>query len=80
MRSRPAWLEPVWSDANWQVLRVRDAVPLVSAPGSALCMMSAEVDVRVPRPGPAAYGAGRVLTVAARAGRLPDTGTASSRG
>ncbi|NMI57975.1 hypothetical protein HEP83_21025 [Streptomyces sp. RLA2-12] len=52
VRSRPAWLEPVWSDANWQVLRVRDAVPLVSAPGSVLRTTSAEVDVRVPRPGP----------------------------
>lgn len=52
VRSRPAWLEPVWSDVNWQVLRVRDAVPLVSAPGSVLRTTSAEVDVRVPRPGP----------------------------
>ncbi|MET7780832.1 hypothetical protein ABZU94_06950 [Streptomyces mirabilis] len=52
VRSRPAWLEPVWSDANWQVLRVRDAVPLVSAPGSVLRTTSAEVDVRVPVAGP----------------------------
>jgi hypothetical protein len=52
VRSRPAWLEPVWNDANWQVLRVRDAVPLVSAPASVLRTTSAEVDVRMPVPGP----------------------------
>ncbi|MFD5626933.1 MULTISPECIES: hypothetical protein [unclassified Streptomyces] len=47
----PAWLEPVWNDAHWRVFRVRDAVPLVSAPGTVLRTTSAEVDVRVPGPG-----------------------------
>ncbi|GAB3006554.1 hypothetical protein GCM10023080_085350 [Streptomyces pseudoechinosporeus] len=51
VRSRPAWLEPVWQDAHWQVYRVRDAVPMVSSPGSVLRASSAEVVVRMPRPG-----------------------------
>ncbi|MDX3383274.1 glycosyltransferase family 87 protein [Streptomyces niveiscabiei] len=33
IRRRPDWLEPVWGDAHWTLYRVRDAVPLVSAPG-----------------------------------------------
>jgi hypothetical protein len=41
----------VWSDAYWRVFRVRGAVPLVSAPASVLRTTSAEIDVRVPRPG-----------------------------
>jgi hypothetical protein len=48
---RPDWLEPVWQDAHWRVYRVRDAVPLVSAPATVVRTTSAEVDVRVPRPG-----------------------------
>ncbi|KPI14438.1 hypothetical protein OK074_8643 [Actinobacteria bacterium OK074] len=48
---RPGWLEPVWHDANWQVFRVRDAVPLVSPPASAVRTTGAEMDVRLPRPG-----------------------------
>ncbi|MFC4472517.1 hypothetical protein ACFPH6_50080 [Streptomyces xiangluensis] len=51
VRSRPAWLEPVWQDANWQVYRVRGAVPLVSSPGSVVRASSAEVVVRMRRPG-----------------------------
>ncbi|WP_406478338.1 hypothetical protein [Streptomyces sp. NBC_01615] len=51
VRTRPAWLEPVWNDANWRVFRVRAAVPLVSAPGSVVRTTSAEIDVRMPRPG-----------------------------
>ncbi|WP_106972384.1 DUF2029 domain-containing protein [Streptomyces yerevanensis] len=51
VRSRPAWLEPVWQDAHWQVYRVRDAVPLVTSPGSVVRASSAEVVVRMPRPG-----------------------------
>nr|WP_234376855.1 hypothetical protein [Streptomyces sp. TP-A0356] len=49
---RPAWLEPVWRDAHWRVYRVRGAVPLVSVPASVLRATGAELDVRVPRPGP----------------------------
>lgn len=51
LRNPPAWLEPVWSDAHWQVFRVRDAAPLVSVPASVVRTTSAEVDVRVPKPG-----------------------------
>ncbi|WTB41501.1 hypothetical protein OG569_27735 [Streptomyces sp. NBC_00827] len=51
VRNPPAWLEPVWSDAHWQVFRVRDAAPLVSAPASVVGTTSAEIDVRVPKPG-----------------------------
>lgn len=51
VRSRPAWLEPVWSDAHWRVYRVRDAVPLVSAPGGVVRTTDAELDVRMPGPG-----------------------------
>ncbi|GAA2570453.1 MULTISPECIES: glycosyltransferase family 87 protein [Streptomyces] len=49
---RPAWLEPVWQDAHWQVYRVRDAVPLVSAPGTVVSTSPAELVLRVDRPGP----------------------------
>ncbi|GAB2841618.1 hypothetical protein GCM10027074_05000 [Streptomyces deserti] len=48
---RPDWLEPVWQDAHWRVYRVRDAVPLVSAPGTVVRASSADVVLRVSRPG-----------------------------
>ncbi|MEV5430975.1 hypothetical protein [Streptomyces sp. NPDC052701] len=48
---RPGWLEPVWQDAHWRVYRVRDAVPLVSAPGSVVRAGGADLVLRVPRPG-----------------------------
>ncbi|CAL9409548.1 hypothetical protein SUDANB58_01615 [Streptomyces sp. enrichment culture] len=48
---RPAWLEPVWRDAHWRVYRVRDAVPLVSAPGSVVRTTGAELVLRAGRPG-----------------------------
>ncbi|MFD4526882.1 hypothetical protein ACFWP7_23705 [Streptomyces sp. NPDC058470] len=51
VQNPPAWLEPVWSDAHWRVFRVRDAVPLVTAPATVARTTSAEVDVRVPRTG-----------------------------
>jgi hypothetical protein len=51
VRSAPAWLEPVWSDAHWRVYRVRDAVPLVSAPATVIRTTDAELDVRIPKPG-----------------------------
>ncbi|MGQ4390370.1 glycosyltransferase family 87 protein [Streptomyces sp. SAS_270] len=50
---RPDWLEPVWQDAHWRVYRVRNAVPLVSAPASVVRTTSAEVDVHVPASGSA---------------------------
>ncbi|GHB34915.1 hypothetical protein GCM10010377_27570 [Streptomyces viridiviolaceus] len=49
---RPDWLEPVWQDEHWRVYRVRDAVPLVSAPGTVVTTTSAELVLRVSRPGP----------------------------
>ncbi|SHH31581.1 glycosyltransferase family 87 protein [Streptomyces sp. 3214.6] len=51
VRGQPAWLEPVWSDTHWHVYRVRDAVPLVSAPATVIRTTSAELDVRIPKPG-----------------------------
>ncbi|MFD9003490.1 hypothetical protein ACFV0T_21350 [Streptomyces sp. NPDC059582] len=48
---RPDWLEPVWQDAHWRVFRVRDAVPLVSAPGTVVGTTSAEVVLHVARAG-----------------------------
>ncbi|MFF5341529.1 hypothetical protein ACFY4H_12525 [Streptomyces althioticus] len=49
---RPDWLVPVWRDAHWEVFRVRDAVPLVSAPGSVVRTSGAELVLRAARPGP----------------------------
>ncbi|MFI1438180.1 hypothetical protein [Streptomyces fructofermentans] len=51
VRRGPAWLEPVWRDANWRVYRVRGAVPLVSAPAAVVRADAAEVVVHVPRAG-----------------------------
>ncbi|MFJ6072675.1 hypothetical protein ACIQFU_17775 [Streptomyces sp. NPDC093065] len=48
---RPEWLEPVWRDAHWQVYRVRDAVPLVSAPGTVVSTTGADLVLRVDKPG-----------------------------
>jgi hypothetical protein len=53
VRGGAPWLEPVWQDAHWKVYRVRDAVPLVSAPGTALSGDDAELVVRMDRPGSA---------------------------
>ncbi|MFE0799078.1 hypothetical protein [Streptomyces sp. NPDC058812] len=49
---RPEWLEPVWQDEHWRVYRVRDAVPLVSEPGTVVTATSADLVLRVDRPGP----------------------------
>ncbi|WP_217142570.1 glycosyltransferase family 87 protein [Streptomyces sp. AC627_RSS907] len=49
---RPDWLEPVWQDEHWQVYRVRDAVPLVSAPGTVVTTTSTDLVLRADRPGP----------------------------
>ncbi|MFJ9036066.1 hypothetical protein ACIRF8_05705 [Streptomyces sp. NPDC102406] len=53
VRSGPAYLERVWRDRNWQVFRVRDAVPLVSAPASVVSSDGARVTVRFRRAGSA---------------------------
>ncbi|MET9353442.1 hypothetical protein ABZY14_10625 [Streptomyces sp. NPDC006617] len=50
-QARPDWLEPVWRDPHWQVYRVRDAVPLVSAPGTVVDTTPADLVLRVERPG-----------------------------
>ncbi|MET9961764.1 hypothetical protein ABZ128_22375 [Streptomyces sp. NPDC006326] len=49
--SRPDYLEPVWRDANWQVYRVRSAVPLVDPPASVVRADGAEVVVHMPTAG-----------------------------
>ncbi|MGV9286157.1 hypothetical protein [Streptomyces sp. NPDC003719] len=49
---RPEWLEPVWQDEHWRVYRVRDAVPLVSAPGTVVTTTGVELVLRAERPGP----------------------------
>ncbi|MFC7884212.1 hypothetical protein ACFUVV_20375 [Streptomyces sp. NPDC057376] len=48
---RPGWLEPVWQDEHWRVFRVRDAVPLVSEPGTVVTATGAELVLRMDRPG-----------------------------
>ncbi|WP_395571613.1 hypothetical protein [Streptomyces sp. BK79] len=48
---RPAWLEPVWQDEHWRIYRVRDAVPLVSAPGAVVTTTPTDLVLRVERPG-----------------------------
>ncbi|WP_394434629.1 hypothetical protein [Streptomyces sp. SGAir0957] len=46
VRGGADYLEPVWRDAHWRVFRVRDAVPLVSAPASVVSSDGARVTVR----------------------------------
>jgi hypothetical protein len=53
VRAGPDYLEPVWHDPHWQVFRVRDAVPLVSAPATVVSSDGARVTVRFRRPGTA---------------------------
>ncbi|NEB76222.1 hypothetical protein G3I40_13465, partial [Streptomyces sp. SID14478] len=53
VRGSPAYLEPVWRDPHWRVYRVRDAVPLVSAPASVVSSDGARVTVRFRRAGAA---------------------------
>ncbi|MEV6397740.1 hypothetical protein AB0M39_23715 [Streptomyces sp. NPDC051907] len=51
VRSEPQWLERVWRDDDWTVYRVRDAVPLVSAPAQVVGGDDAELVVRMPQAG-----------------------------
>ncbi|MFI7384994.1 hypothetical protein [Streptomyces sp. NPDC049813] len=53
VRAGTPYLEPVWRDPHWRVFRVRDAVPLVSAPASVVGSDGAHVTVRFRRPGTA---------------------------
>ncbi len=47
----PDWLEPVWHDRGWAVYRVRDAVPLVSAPATVVRGGDADLVLRMPAAG-----------------------------
>jgi len=49
--SGPKWLDPVWQDAHWQILRVKDPVPLVSRPASVVRTTGSDMVVRVPERG-----------------------------
>ena len=51
VRSGPKWLEPVWKDKHWRIFRVRNAVPMASAPASVVRSTSTDVVVRVPERG-----------------------------
>ncbi|MFE2595071.1 hypothetical protein ACFXCZ_00985 [Streptomyces sp. NPDC059396] len=51
VRSGPEWLERVYEDDGWTVYRVRNAVPLVSAPASVAGGSAADLVVRMPGPG-----------------------------
>ncbi|MBO1333132.1 hypothetical protein J3486_18030 [Streptomyces sp. VRA16 Mangrove soil] len=53
VRSGPVYLEPVWRDPHWHVYRVRNAVPLVSAPATVVRSDGARVTVRFTRAGTA---------------------------
>lgn len=46
--SGPKWLQPVWRDAHWRVFKVRDAVPMVSAPASVVRSTGSAMVVDVP--------------------------------
>ncbi|MCQ4083710.1 MFS transporter [Streptomyces sp. RB6PN25] len=45
------WLRPVWGDAHWRVYAVTDAVPLTSAPSTAIRAGQGELSMRVPQAG-----------------------------
>ncbi|GGR96068.1 hypothetical protein GCM10010252_38620 [Streptomyces aureoverticillatus] len=51
VKSGPKWLEPVWRDRHWRIYRVRNAVPMASAPASVVRSTSTDVVVRVPERG-----------------------------
>ncbi|MEU1193307.1 hypothetical protein [Streptomyces sp. NPDC005859] len=45
------WLEPVWHDRYWKIYRVRDTLPLVSAPAVLQHAGEAELTLRMPHAG-----------------------------
>ncbi|MCX5264275.1 hypothetical protein [Streptomyces sp. NBC_00199] len=45
------WLEPVWQDQYWKIYRVRDTLPLVSAPAELLRAGEADLTLSMPGPG-----------------------------
>ncbi|MYW69295.1 hypothetical protein GTY65_35285 [Streptomyces sp. SID8379] len=49
--SEPRYLKQVWHDANWQIYRVRDAVPLVDPPASVASSDGANLVVSMPKAG-----------------------------
>ncbi|GAA2144578.1 MFS transporter [Kitasatospora kazusensis] len=46
-----SWLSPVWKDANWQLYRVTDALPLVAPPATVQLAGPAAVTIEVPQAG-----------------------------
>jgi hypothetical protein len=50
--SRPAFLEPVWRGAHWQLFRVRDPMPLATGAASRVRVGVADVSLVARRPGP----------------------------
>lgn len=49
--SEPAYLERVWSDDNWRIYRVKDAVPLAAAPASVVGSDGADLTLDMPKAG-----------------------------
>jgi hypothetical protein len=47
----PAFLEPVWRDAHWQLFRVRDSAPVAAGAGARARLLPAGVEVTAPRAG-----------------------------
>jgi hypothetical protein len=52
LRSAPAYLEPVWHDAHWQLWRVRDATGLVSGPATLTHLDANGFTIVARQPGP----------------------------
>lgn len=50
---RLRYLQPVWSDANWTLMRVSGASPIVAAPARMVDADQSNIEVAVPRAGPA---------------------------
>jgi hypothetical protein len=46
------YLDEVWSNSDWALLRVRNPTPLVSAPASVLSFDAAGISLWTPQPGP----------------------------
>ncbi|MEV8015364.1 glycosyltransferase family 87 protein [Streptomyces sp. NPDC086554] len=46
--SGPDWLKPEWKDTHWQIFRVEDPVPMVSAPAIVVRSTGSDMVVRVP--------------------------------
>jgi hypothetical protein len=51
IREGQRWLEPVWQDRYWKIYRVRDTLPLVSAPAELLRAGEADLTLSMPAAG-----------------------------